>query len=391
MGAHRLDKDQQETIRMVFQRLCENEASVQLLFGTFRGDFRVLAEAPDRVSLGLSEAERAQWGLKPKIRLSLQLLDRGLPYEGQVEVHGQGKLHDTEVCQVTQPRVLRALDTHRLAEFVPDRPVPCPFADQHNNILDGQALAFGEKGLELAPPEGVRFLGELLQLNTHSTVELRAALGEPLVLPVRVAYFGERVWGLRISEAADKRALGRYRQWLVEASQQQAQRDHVHFSPRGFEAPRMPVRREPPRFVATPPKVLVDRDPVILVLAEEETFPARLAEGIGRKFGVVALDPGSGPVRPLLGELGVKEQSWGRVGLVLIHHRLRSGSAMDRCRRLLREEACPLPILLAGTEEKAGLKRNRAVDAGAVDYLVVEPFHVLSVLHTLARTLQAFS
>lgn len=63
---------------------------------------------------------------------------------------------------------------------------------------------------------------------------------------------------------------------------------------------------------------------------------------------------------------------------------------MERCRRLVMEETCPLPVLLAGTEEDADLKRNRAVMAGAVDYLVVEPFHVLSVIRTLDQTLRLF-
>ena len=47
---------------------------------------------------------------------------------------------------------------------------------------------------------------------------------------------------------------------------------------------------------------------------------------------------------------------------------------VERCRRLIQEEACPLPILIAGTVEESDLKRNRAVAAGAVDHLIVEPF-----------------
>jgi CheY-like chemotaxis protein len=86
----------------------------------------------------------------------------------------------------------------------------------------------------------------------------------------------------------------------------------------------------------------------------------------------------------------VDEQGWGRVRLVLIHQKLRAGTAMERCRRLVQDEACPLPVLLAGTDEDADLKRNRAVAAGAVDYLVMEPFHVLSVIRTLDQTLKLF-
>jgi CheY-like chemotaxis protein len=93
---------------------------------------------------------------------------------------------------------------------------------------------------------------------------------------------------------------------------------------------------------------------------------------------------------PALKDLGVDDSGWGRIRLVLIHHRLRSGSAMERCRRLIQEEACPLPILIAGTEEESDLKRNRAVMAGAVDHMIIEPFNVLKVLRTLDETFKLF-
>jgi CheY-like chemotaxis protein len=388
MGARNLDKDQSETIRMVFQRLCEDEDTIQLVFGNLHGEFKVLAEAPDRIILGISDLERGQWRLKPGTRLTLKLLDRGLPFEAVVDFQGHGKLHGVEAGHVTMPRLLRALETHRLADFTPDRPLACPFSDQHNDVKDGLATAFGEDGLELAPPEGTRVLGDMLRLNATSTVDLRAAVGESLVLPVRVAYFGEKVWGLRLSDSADKPAVGRYRQWLLEARHQQANRDRSRFNPGGLESTRLPGRRDTLRAIAALPKLLVDRDPLVLVLAEGEAFPVRLAESIGRKFGLAAFDPGPGPVRPALQGFG--EEGWGRIRLVLIHHRLRSGSAMERCRRLIQDEACPLPILIAGTAEEADLKRNRAVAAGAVDHMTVEPFHILSVLRTLDETLKLF-
>jgi CheY-like chemotaxis protein len=258
-------------------------------------------------------------------------------------------------------------------------------------VKDGLATAFGEDGLELAPPEGTRFLGDMLRLNASSTVELRAALGESLVLPVTVAYFGEKVWGLRLPDSADKLALGRYRQWLLEARHQQANRDRTRFNPGGLESSKLSPRKEALRPLAAVPRLLVDRDPLVLVLAEGEAFPIRLAEAIGRKFGVVAFDVGPGPLKPALRDLGVDDQGWGRIRLVLIHHTLRSGSAMDRCRRLIQEEGCPLPILIAGTSEEADLKRNRAMAAGAVDHLVIEPFHVLTVIQTLDQTLKLFA
>jgi hypothetical protein len=390
MGSRSLNKEDSAAIRMVFQRLCEAEDKVELLFGAFRGEFRVLAEAPDRVILELSALERGQWKLKPGARLTLHLLDRGLPYEAVVDFQGHGRIHGVEASHVSLPRLLRALDTHRLADFVPDRPVPCPFADQQNNVKDGHATAFGEDGLELAPPEGTRILGDMLRLNASSTIELRGAVGENLPLPVRVAYFGDQLWGLRIADSADPHAVGRYRRWLMEAKHRQAQRDLARFNPGGLETVRIPGKPEPPRPGARP-HLLVDKDPLLLVLAEGDAFPARLAEAVGRKFGVAALDPGAGPLKPALAELGADEAGWGRVRLILIHQRVRVGTALELCRRLVQTEGCPLPVLMGGGEDSVELRRNHAVAAGAVDHLVVDPFRVLSVLRTLDATLALFN
>ena len=390
MGSSSQNRDHPQAIRMTFQRLVEDEGRVQAQFGTFKGEFRVLGESAERVILGISDLERGQWGLKIGARLTLHLLDRGLPFEAVVDFLGHGKLQGVEACHASMPRTLRALDTHRLGDFVPERPLACPFSDQHNNVKDGHATAFGEDGLELAPPEGTRALGELLRLNATSTVELRAAVGESMVLPVRVAYFGEHVWGLRIADSADRSTLSRYRQWLMEARHRQAQRDLARFNPGGLEFSHHPSAQEGTKSHGAVPKLLVDRDPLILVLAEGDTFPTRLAEGIGRKFGVAALDLGPGALRPTLASLGAGEQGWGRVRLIMVHSRLRSGTSLERCRRLAQDEACPLPILMVGGEEEADLKRNRAASAGAVDYLVVEPFHVLTVLRTVDETLKLF-
>ncbi len=194
---------------------------------------------------------------------------------------------------------------------------------------------------------------------------------------------------MRFADTLDPQLLGRYRQWLQEARRAQAQQDLKGFEPGGSEA--RPQTRETglsgPRI-----RLHSDRDPLILVLAEGEAFPARLTEAVGRKFGVAALDLARGAVRPLLAELGARgESDWGRVRLILIHHRVRSGSPLEACRKLIQEEQCPLPVLVAGTEEEADLKRNRAISAGAVDHLVVEPFKVLGVIRALDDTLKLFS
>ena len=93
----------------------------------------------------------------------------------------------------------------------------------------------------------------------------------------------------------------------------------------------------------------------------------------------------------MLGPLGAGSQDWGRVRLLLVHQRLRLSSGLELTRQLTQEEGCPLPILVAGTEEDVLLKRNRAIAAGAVDFISVDPFRILAVMRSLEETLVLFS
>ena len=376
-----------EAIRMAFQRLCEARGPVALQFSQHRGDFTLLAEDPERLVLALPDVTRGQWGLKPGARLTLQLKDRGIPYEAVVEFLGHGRLDGEEACHVGQPRLLRALEEHRLAEYVPERPLRCTFTTQSHDVLSGQALAFGEDGLELGPPDEKVSLPERLRLNTHSHLELHHEKEATLVLKAKVAFYGEGFWGMRFTEDTDPQVLGRYRAWLLEARRHQIRLDRERFDAGGRSAPK--AAAEAPKL-GTQATVLVDRDPVLLILSEGDAVPKRLAEALGRKFGIAFLDYVKGPVKPTLAQLGAGSEGWGRVKLVLVNHHLRIASPLEVVKQLAGSEGCPLPLLICGSDEDAEVKRNRAIAAGAVDYLVVEPFHVLKVMKAVDDTLKMF-
>lgn len=134
----------------------------------------------------------------------------------------------------------------------------------------------------------------------------------------------------------------------------------------------------------------MDREPLILVLTEKEDFSRRMAESLGRKFGVVSLDYIKGKVRPFLAALDGEAASWGRVRLIVVHNHLRLVSPLELTRQIVEQEKCPLPVIMAGTEEDMELKRNRAVAAGAIDYVPVDPFNILKVLRKLDETIKMF-
>lgn len=375
-----------EAIRMAFQRVCQARGTVELALHGKKGTFPLLAEDADRLVLGISDVDRGQWGLKPGLKLTLKVGDRGLPYEAVVEFQGHGRFHGVEAAHVGLPRLLRCLEEHRLAELVPDRPLACLYTTSKNDVRRGQAVAFGEEGLELAPQDDRVPLFDEMRVKFQTHLELFVEKDRSLVLPAEVAYYGEKLWGLLLAKAADPWVVGQYRQWLLEAGRKQMQLDRSRFDAGGSQAP---AKEEEAHRVGAQARIIVDKDPLLVVLSEGEAFPRRLAEAVGRKFGVAALDYVKGPVRSALQPLGVEGEGWGRVRMILLH-RMRTASPLEVAKQLTNAEGCPLPVLVVGTEEDESVKRNRAVAAGAVDYLSVDPFHVLKVLKTLDDTLKMF-
>jgi CheY-like chemotaxis protein len=378
-------------IRMVLQRLCLAGDRLAVAYKAQRAAYPMLTEDGQRLAFRMSFEEIVAWGLKPGENLAIKLKDRGLEYECVVAYAGQEILEGVETCLATIPRVLRRSDLHRLADFIPDRGATqayaATFTNTRNALIDGMVQSFGEEGLELVPRNTKQDIRELLRMGEESLLDVPLEDNLRLRAPTAVAYFGENLVGLRFTKQVDARVLSQYRTWIQDQQVHQAQRDREEFSPRGFQEATARINRA----AALPTvKILVDRDPMLLLLTEKEDFARRLGEALSRKFGLAMLDHIKGPVKAQLKDIEAGEGGWGRARLVVIHNQLRLASPLELCRQLLDQESCPIPVILAGTEEDEALKRHHAVAAGAVDYVAVEPFRILVILRKLDEILKLF-
>jgi CheY-like chemotaxis protein len=296
-----------------------------------------------------------------------------------------------EVCLASIPRTLRRSDLHRLADFIPDRVAAqthsATFTNTRNALIDGTVQSFGEEGLELVLRNTKQDIRELLRMGEESLLDVPLEGDLRLRAPTTVAYFGDNLVGLRFTKQADAKVLDQYRTWMQDQQVAQAKQDREEFSPRGFQEATARLNRA----AALPTvKVLVDRDPMLLLLTEKEDFARRLGEALSRKFGLATLDHIKGPVRAQLKALVPEDEGWGRIRMVLVHNQLRLASPLELCRQVIEQEGCELPVVLVGTEEDEAKKRHHAVAAGAVDFVVVEPFRILGILRRLDDTLRLF-
>jgi len=389
MAAMSSNLEEPRDIRMVLQRICRGGGLVRLKHESFEQDVPVYLESEERVVLGITDVLRGQWGFKPGHHVLMTLEDRGRRYEAILELTGHGRFEGLESCAFDPPRVLKCLDADQLADFWPDRPLPCTYSTHSLEIRDGKIRAFGRQGVELSFG-GAEAKGGLLRLGDETILGLVLGKDERLVAPSRVAHFGDGYAGLHFRQDGGQAFLPAYLRWLEEAVRGQHRRDQEGFDPGGSRAVPRNAEGEVPR-PGTGIKLLVDHDPLLLLISEGEAFPRRMADSLGKKYGLCCLDYVQGRVLPALSAAGAQDGHWGRVKLLLVHQRLRVSSGLELTRDLIQGEACPLPILVVGLEEDVPLKRNRAIAAGAVDFISVEPFHVLRVMKAIEDTLKMFS
>ena len=368
-------------IRMTLQRLCVAGLKVSLGCRDKRGVFQILFQEPGRVGVRLPPKEVGEWALANGESVSMAFEDRGFRYETVVTYLGHADLEGVACTAFSLPRTLRRADDNRLASFAPDVASHVTFSNAKNAVLDGEIRGFGNDGFELALRDSSQKIEDVLRMGEESTLDLALEGGLLLTASARVAYFGANFVGMKFTERVDKTCLGQYRTWLDTQQRIQAQRDRESFE----------SGKAPSKGASMPQaRLWVDRQPAILILTEREDFARHMAEALGRKFGVLSLDYITGPVKPFLKPFGADDTGWGRVKLVIIHNHLRLASPLELSRQIVEQEKCALPIILAGTDEDETLKRNRALSFGAVDYLAVEPFKILSVLRKLDETLKLF-
>jgi len=378
-------------IRMALQRLCVAGGRVDVAFKAQKASYPILTEDGERMAFRMAFEDISAWGLKPGENLAIKLKDRGLEYECVVAHAGQEVMEGVEACLAAIPRVLRRSDLHRLADFIPDRSPAqahaATFTNSRNALLDGTVQSFGEDGLELVLRNSKQDIRELLRMGEESLLDIPLEGDLRLRAPTTVAYFGDNLVGLRFTTKADAKMIEQYRTWIQDQQVLQAQQDKEEFAPRGFQEATARINRA----AALPTvKIVVDKDPLILLLTEKEDFARRLGEALSRKFGLAVLDHIKGPVKAQLKGIEAGDQEWGRARMVLIHNQLRLSSPLEICRQLVEQEGCPVPVILLGTEEDEAKKRHHAVAAGGVDYVVVEPFRILGILRKLDETLSLF-
>ena len=373
------------SIRMIIQRLCLAGLKLSLACRNNRSQFQIMFQEPDRVLFRFTPAELEAWNFAKDENVSLIFEDRGFRYETVIEFIEKAEREGILCAQFTAPRILRRADDRRLAFFVPENAPKVTFSNSRNDVLDGQIKGMSRDGFEVYLKDSTQKIEDVLRMGEESTLDLALEDNLRITATAKVAYFGENHVGMKFTDKVDKTVLNQYRNWLDVQERVQSDKDRE-----AFESGVLRSVGRGTGAVLPQVKQWVERQPYLLILTEREDFARHMAEALGRKWGVLSLDYITGNLLPFLKPFAGESGGWGPISLIIIHNQLRLSSPLELARQVVTQEQCPVPVLLAGTEEDVDLKRNRAMAAGAVDYVPVEPFKILSVLRKLDETIKLF-
>jgi len=384
----RPDVDDPEAIRQVFQRVCRSGGNVYLKKGRFRSGFALFAESEGRVSLVIAAFDRDLWGLKTGQPVVAVVTDRGRRFQGTLRLLEVGVLDGMECVHFEQPRLLQCLDEFRFKDYTPDRPVQCTFTSPAMDICEARVRTMGPEGIQLWMRSATGGSGDLFRIGAETVLDITLLRGPHLVLPGTVVYVEEGRVGVKLREDIEIRIMQEYYSWLADALLLQAQEERRDFLVEGARSPR--EGSDQGRSSLGEPRMLLDRDPMILVICEGPELPERLATLLGRKYGFASLDYLQGKVQGKLASLGMPEGGWEPFRLLLVHQRLRFGSGLDLIRSLRSEENCHLPILMVGPSDDQELRRLRAREAKANGFLAVDPLRPVECIAALEKALSLY-
>nr|WP_320132507.1 hypothetical protein [uncultured Holophaga sp.] len=380
------DLDDAQAIRLVFQRLCQGGLSLYLKKGRFRSGFTVYTESVGRIAVGISTAQRELWGLKTGVSLEGVLPYRDRRFQGTFRMADVGTYEGLECAVFEQPRLLKSLDDYRFKDVCPERPLIGTFTTPIQEICDGRMRTLGPEGVQIWIRSVTGNTTDPFRIGVQTTLDLKLPRGPHLVLPGEVVYMEHGHAGVKILPSADLTVLQDYYSWLADALLLQAQSERTDLIEDGVKAKLGGSGRD--TVALGLPRMLLDRDPMILVICEGEGLPDRMTGLLKHRYGFACLDYLQGKVLEKLKGLGLEAGSWEPFRLILVHQRLRCGSGLGLIRSLREEEGCPLPILMIGGADDLELRRMRAREAKANGYLPVEPLNAIACMAAMEAALK---
>ncbi len=380
---------EREALEIMFHKMHANAQSLHL---QLKDKVRcpILSVDEKWLFVGLSIAERERQGVRQGQSARISFYFEGKELFGGVAIAGAGRLDDKDALRLSFPASMTVNDDFCLTHFHLTPRKEIVFTSTMNQLCTGAVVNLGIKGVDIKSKES-QSIKELLAVDRETQLGFELEKDLHFSFKGRVLYFQdyeEQLIGIEFLDA-DREQEQQLNQWIVDQTSRKQDKDRHFLSARKQQGsgkparmaqspgPAAPEEGEPAAPQAQPAlrddyaPVLKEGDPYILALSKDEELIARLGKCLMRKYGVLRSKGRFANVKELIPHY--------KPAMILVHERLGTVSGFDLAKTIIEHADQEQFIMVMGDAEDEIEKRNRAVRAGAVDYLVVTPFKTLPI------------
>ncbi|CAM2006592.1 response regulator [Acanthopleuribacter pedis] len=379
--------DRQE-IQIILGKLMKKAQGINLKLSGEKVRCSILDELDEGLILRMDAEVREQHGLQPRMPIAMNFYYEGKEYYGGSKVLGYGKYEGKEALRLAYPESFNINDDFGLTQLHLTPRIPVTFTSTLNKLCDGQIVNIGVNGIDLKNGENEP-TKELLALNIDTNVGFEISPELRIHCPGNLLYiqtFGEGLVGIEFI-GLDKETSKKLGDWITEESLKRRNQD-LHFLRERRN------RKDKPKPNAGNSQaegegeaklrleddygntVYSDGEAYILILSRDKDLIGRMGKSLKRKYGVLISKGRFSNAQKIIEHY--------QPVLILIDANLGALSGFDVCNTMQShlEEKQAVVIMGAGGEE-LNLFRARAIQGGAFDYIVNDPFRPLSFFKTV--------
>lgn len=375
--------DPQE-IQIILGKLMSKAQGINLKLGGDKVRCSILDELDEGLILRMDAEIREKYSLQPRMPIALSFYYEGKEYYSGSKVLGYGKYEGKEALRLAYPESFTVNDDFGLTQLHLTPRLPVIFTSTLNKLCDGQIVNIGVNGIDLrnSDPEPTR---ELLALNIDTNIGFEISPELRIHCPGNILYiqsFGEELVGVEFV-GLDKNTTKQLGDWITEESLKRRNQD-LHFlrerrnrkdQPKtnsnggdgdesGDGLPRLRLEDDYRNTVFS------EGDTYILILSRDKDLIGRMGKSLKRKYGVLVSKGRFSNVQKIIEHY--------QPMLILLDAELGSLSGFDVCNTMHTHLEERQAVIMMGGGEERDQSRARAIEAGALDYMVNDPFRPLS-------------
>ena len=377
---HPVISDKQE-IAVIFNRMFERNQSLHLKFGEERLLCKPLAVESDHIFIACSMQDRERYNISANGSVQFSLFHEGKEYYATANLSGSGKMEGKDALRLNWPPSIKINDDYCLTQLnlIPKKSVT--FTSITNQICDGDLINIGVQGIDLRN-KGGESNAQVLKVDQITMVAFDLEPGVSIAQKGRVLYhtqFGQDLVGVEFVDM-NQEVAQKLEKWVSEQVESKKMADKSWLQKGGAKQARKKSGGQ-----AGSTRTMADRedyetivkegDPYVLLITRDEAIIKRLTKSLSRKYGILASKGRFKRVESIVGEY--------HPVMIIIHDQLGQVSGFDLTRTINKHLSDEFRILVMGTDEDRVEKQALSHEAGALDYLVIEPFNMLKIFRMI--------